>query len=357
MQLAASTGKIMANLTTTAQSTKKFLPVLAFLLISLILVGIIIYRLTRQPEPETLQPISTPTINQDSSQNPPQSINLDNVQIPEIPEELPVYIVQPFNVTRATASSLATSFGINKDPFLVEENTLDGQQFSFEQDTRNLTISQTTLRFSVDLTGPEISTVLSEGELREKSQSFVNNISVIQDKLSLLPEEIKYMKVSGDRFASANSFSDAQFIEFPYKKQLSGIEVVDNTPQSPFATIQIRKDGQVTFFGSRFFDRFAEMGSYKLKSVERALEEIKKGQGKVIYTAFPDEFGQTLELFRTQPANIELATITKLDLAYFLPDDIAEPIQPIFVFEGSFKTNKNESGRVVIYLPAIKQTK
>ena len=57
------------------------------------------------------------------------------------------------------------------------------------------------------------------------------------------------------------------------------------------------------------------------------------------------------------PENIDNAKIEKVSLAYFLPNDLKEAVQPIFVFEGGFKTDQNENGEVVIYLPAIKQNK
>jgi len=57
--------------------------------------------------------------------------------------------------------------------------------------------------------------------------------------------------------------------------------------------------------------------------------------------------------YSMEPAEIKDVMLDKVELAYFLPQDLKELIQPVFIFEGSFNYN-DLKGKAIIYLPAIK---
>ena len=80
----------MTTLTTTAQSFKKMAPFLFFVIVTVLLIGIIIYRFTRKPETPPSAPIMPPQISQDPSQKQPGSFDFNKLEIPDIPRELPV---------------------------------------------------------------------------------------------------------------------------------------------------------------------------------------------------------------------------------------------------------------------------
>jgi len=347
----------MASLTTTSQSLKKITPFLIFGLIILILAGAIIYRLTNKPKAPLPVAINPPEITQNPSQQQPRSFDFSNIQIPDSPKKLPVYAVKPYNMTEATTTTLAFSLGFSGNPSSVKGNTLDGEQYSWNMNNLTLTVSQTNLEYhNNEYRNRTLSTVdgLPLDQLREKVDSFIQKVGLLGESLTLRKTE--YQVISGLYRLPVENFEDVQIIEFSFGKQLSNVPLVNNYPDSGFARVRITKDGEVTYLTSRFFDKFSESGSYDLKTAKEAISEIQKGQGKVVQTQVLDEKGIPSNIYE-HPENIENAKIEKVSLAYFLPNDIKDSVQPIFVFEGSFKTNKNEGGKVVIYLPAIKQAK
>ena len=90
-----------------------------------------------------------------------------------------------------------------------------------------------------------------------------------------------------------------------------------------------------------------------MKNSKEAIDAIKRGQGKVVQTLLLDENDQALELFRIGPQDIKDVTIENLSLAYFLPDDPGQLIQPVYVFQ-SISEKNNQKIKVFVYLPAIK---
>ena len=344
----------MTNLTATAQSIKKIAPFLFIGLIIAILVVAIIYRFTRKPEVPS-PPTSPPSISQDPSQKQPQSIDFSQTERIETPDRLASYQAHKYNNGDSEATNIASVFGFEAGPSSINEGGSGGKLYSFTSQKSSMTISQ--YRLLYNRTPVESNANLSLSELEEISRKFIESTPLVEKNLPLNQQKIKFLtKATTGKLVSASSFENAYAAEFSFDKNLSSLPIFTNSPDTTYTTVRITKSGEIIYFSSRFFEKFTEIGLYKIKSQQEAVEEIKAGQGKVVQTQILDENGQALELFRNQPENIELATITKLNLAYFLPDDLTEPIQPIFAAEGTFKKG-SENGKVVIYLPAIKQGK
>ena len=301
------------------------------------------------------QPISQPSISQAPSQKQPQSFDFSRIEKANTPEKLPSFQAYEYNINDATAAGIASVFGFEAGPSSINEEGFGGKLYSFTSQESSMTISQ--YRLLYNRTPAETSDNLPLPELEEISRKFIESIPLVEKDLTLDEQKIKFLaKATTGKLVSASSFEGAYVVELSFDKNLSSLPIFTNSPDTTYTTVRVTKSGEIIYFSSRFFEKFTEIGLYKIKSQQEAVEEIKAGQGKVVQTQILDENSQALELFRNQPENIQLATITKLDLAYFLPDDFAEPIQPIFVFEGSFQSADGK-GRVVIYLPAIKQTK
>src|SRR3990167_3256799 len=349
-------GLKMTNLTTTAQSLKKIAPFLIFGLIVFILIGANIYRLTNKPKATPPSAVNPPEIIQNPSQEQPRSFDFSNIQVPEFPKKLPVYAVISYNVTDAVAKTLATTLGFSGEPTSTNENTHDGREYIWNQSDSILTVSQTSLQYrNTQYLGGPLPTAggLPLDELQERATSYAKKITVLGQDLEIDPQKTKYWVISENNRVRTDSFENTQMVTFSYRQKLEGLPIVSNDPTASNLTVRIQRDGEVIHLFSRFFDNFSQESSYALKSKEEAIEEIKNGKGRVVLTQIVDERSLTLDPYNN-PINTESAFITNISLAYFLPNDIKDTVQPIFVFEGSFKTNKNEDGKVVIYLPAIR---
>lgn len=324
-------------------------------LIIIILIGAIVFRFTRKPEGPPPTRLESPIIRQDSEQTQPKSFDFSGMEAPDLPKELPVYNIQPYNITETGATTLASNLGFSGTPSSVRENTLDGKEFSFSQDDLRLTLSQTSVEYR-DL-GSQVPTAegaLSFEQLKEKVDSFIDKIAILGE---IELQNTQFQIVSEDHGRYTENFQEAQVVEFSFDKKLSGIPIVNNYPGSALTSVAITRNGEVSRLFSRFFDKFIGQDTYELQTINEAMAQLEAGQGKIIQVRITnDEQPPSFEEYE-YPEDINTAKIEKAFLAYFLPSDIKETVQPIFVFEGGFETTQGENGKVVIYLPAIKQDK
>lgn len=343
----------MADLTTTIHYIKRLAVILIFLsLVGILLVAIFYQYREKPPQLPSAKPISPPIINQNPSQKQPRFFDFAQTQTTTVPERLPVVTAEKYNLTDQIAQNIAASFGVTTQPFLIDENTLDGKQYNWTQNGLSLALSQTRLRFEkTKSTQPQAN--LPQNQLQEIASNFVQKIPLTAKEQVLNQQKTKYQSLANGRLVSASSFGGSQIIEFVYDKNISNLPLVGHSPNTGYSVLRIKKNGEIIYLSSLIFNRFVELDSYKLKALQEATDEVRSGQGKMVRTAVLDENGQALELFRTQPVEIGSVTFTNISLAYFLTDDPNETIQPIFVFEGKFQEEPNQDGEVVIYLPAI----
>ena len=270
--------------------------------------------------------------------------------------QLPIFFAHPYKITEEAAKTLATNLGFPGNPTSTAENTLDGKEYTWIQGDLRLIIGQTSLQYSnTRYRSEELLTAgeLSLDKLQEKAASFVQKIAVLKEDLEIDSKKTKYWVISGNNRVRTDSFKNTQMVTFSYQQKLAGLPIVSNDPTTSYLMVRIKRDGEAIHLFSRFFDKFSQESSYALKSKEEAIEEIKNGKGRVVLTQIVDERSLPLDPYNN-PINPKEVKIENISFAYFLPNDIKDTVQPIFVFEGIFKTNKNENGKVVIYLPAIR---
>lgn len=350
----------MANLTTTAQIIKKILPLLGVFLIFLLLIVTIFarYRQPQVPIPTTT-PIPPPTITQNPLQTGSPTLDFSQARPPQIPGKLPVFTAQKITLSDSFARSLAASFDITSEPFLVEENTLNGKQYTFRKGEATLTINENSIRYENYTPNLTSENKLTENELENTALTFTQQLPTTNDNLTINRNLTKFLEIKSsgfeDSIASASSFQDANLVEYFLDKSIpSNVPLIGPTPETTFANARINKSGEILYFRSMLLGNFVEQDLYELKNPQEATSEVAKDSGKIVQTLLLDENNQANELFRSQPINLETANITNIYLAYFLPDDLSEQIQPIYVFEGKFQNELTQNGKVVIYLPAIK---
>lgn len=350
----------MANLTTTAQTIKKILPFLGIFLLFSLLIAAIFFRY-RQPKISlpTTTPIPPPTIIQHPSQTSSPALDFSQAPIPQIPDQLPVFTAQKIVLSDSFAQSLATSFSITSDPFLIEENTLSGKQYTFRKGEVSLAINENTIRYENYNSNLTPENKLTEAELENTALTFAQQVPTVGDNLTLNRSLTKFLKIKSggfeDSITSASSFQDANLVEyFLDKSPFPNIPLIGPTPETTFANVRINKSGEILYFRSMLSGNFIEQDLYKLKPPDEATSAVTKGSGKIMETLLLDENNQANELFRSYPISLEAANITNIYLAYFMPENLSEQIQPIYVFEGKFQNELTQNGKIVIYLPATK---
>lgn len=346
----------MASLTTIAQTFKKAAPVLVFLLLITLLIGLILFRYKKpMPQLRPTEPVASPSIPQNPNLKQPTSFDFSQVQKPTVPNSLPVFKAQPTELIDSLAQAAASSFGITTKPLFIDENTLDSKLYSFKEDDITLAISQTVIRYEKKSFKAEEASNLTEQDLQNSVLSFIQKKPILDKTVVFNPQKTKYLKKTPTgRLASARSFADAQIVEFSYDKNLVGLPLIETSPDLGQTTVRITKSGEIIYLRSRFFANLSESDPHPTKTPKEAIAEVAAGQGKIVQTALLDESAQALELFRFQPVDIGQLNVVSINLAYFVPQNLAELLQPIYVFEGYSQKAIGQKIRVIVYLPAVK---
>lgn len=348
------------NLTRYSELYKKSRPFLGVGIIILSLLVLIYLKYFVETEKQKTGPkITPPSISQNPNQDLPKEFKFPDATSITIPQQLPVYQTSLTDLNDQEYRQIAAIFGITDAPTLTNKNTHDGTQLIWQQSGSILTISQTNLMYS-SYTKSIPKPALTLTELKNVAESLIAKISILDKSLQLDLSRIIFIKTRinagtyEDELTSADSFEDAEYIEFNFLKNLSDSPVYYGPPDASFLQIRLAKDGRLVQLTSRIFKDFTPAENYNLKSPQEAIAEVKNGQGKIVQTLFPDKYGQAFEIFRTQPAAIENLDVQHISIAYYLPSNPTEYIQPVFVFEGIFNYKPDQIGRAIIYLPAIK---
>lgn len=349
------------NLVESAKLLKKMRPYILAGVLIITLSALIYLRYFKKTTGNDLNPIITlPQIAKNPTQKQPAAYKFPDTKNVSIPKQLPVYRATVTKDESINFQELASTFGISTKPLLTNENTHDGKQIIWQQADTTLIISQTNLSYSNYL-APTQGENLNMLELQKIAANFIEKIKILDKSLTLDPNQIVLLrtKVRGsnnpeEELISAESFEKAEFIEFNYKKYLSNLPLYYSTPTSPYLKIRLSKNGTVVYLASRIFQDFSATVNYNLKTLKQAVSEIKNGQGIIVESILPDKYGNTFELYRTQPFKIETLDVKAVYLAYYLSENINEPVQPVFVFEGSFQHEDSQTGKATVFLPAIK---
>lgn len=344
----------MISLTETSQKFKRlFLPI-AFILIVLIFVGLIWLRLNakNKPAPTPTTEIQSPKINSIPRQSQPQAFDTAGIATGDLPESLPILTAHKYSIDQSFAQQIAGILGIKDQPKKIYENTPDGKQFLFSENNKVLTISQSTISYK-DYAPETTIKSYSEAELKNLSLTFLKKLPLSFENITASNQPPVYLNLKREDYSSTPNFVTAQAVEFHFDYVSDGQKILGQTTENSLVTIEIDKNGQVHTLNAHFFKSFEKAGDFKLKNQQEALQELTTKKATIVRVYIPDENGQALELFRTQPQNITTIQVGELKSAYFL--STANPnIQPVYVFLGDFRTQKGENGKVELYLPAIK---
>ncbi len=339
---------------TTIQKNKFKIAAGIFLVLVLIFINLaILGKIQSKSKKTSEQPQSPkiPTIYQNPAQKQPKRFDFSTLNQIAYPQNLPVYTAQKNQIDLSKAQAIAAKFSFTGEPSKVINSTADGTQFSWFDKNRILAISQTTIRF--DDQTQNSSNSLAEEDLKNKASDFINSLPLIGSGLVLNDKKTAYYAYSNSKLISASSFADSQYVQFSFDRNLSNNPIYNSALNPSYLTISIKKDGNINQLYTKIFSDFTANGQYPLKTLDEAKKEIENGQGKIVNTFMPDKNGQALQLYQLQPNDISIAKFNNVALAYFLPVSTSENIVPIFVFTGDFLTYSNQTGKIVLYLPAI----
>ena len=343
----------MISLNQTAPAIKKLGIISAIVSIILVLIFLIFLRYSER-EQDLTPALPPPTITQDPSQNQPESFVFPNLESLAFPKSLPTFQADLINFNDTSLQAVAQAFGIASEPFLIEEQTLNGRQLNWQENGKILSINNASLRYSDSGPFTNQDQNLTLQELEDRAKEFIQEIPILDKSLTLQETGTAFIILKDEDFLSENSLEKAQVVEFKFEKRLDNYPLYNGGPLSSYLEIRLDKKGNVTNLKSRIFEGFTQENEFNLKELDSIIEEVRNGQGKIVHTAIPDPQGHSFELFRVRPFDIERLEVQNITLGYFLGLDYEESIQPVFILEGEFQHSTQEVGRSYIIVPAIR---
>lgn len=345
----------MADLTTTSSLVKKLVFPLIILLVIIGLVILIFFRYRQKPEENQAVNKKTPeapVIKQDPKQRPPSFIDLTQIPKKQFPKTLPIYTLTKYSeLSQDEAQQVAGALGFQEPPFFIDKNTTEGIQYNWEEKDASLALSPISLRYK-NANSSLNSVSQSEEALTAIARDFMAKISITPANLQANPKKTVYLKKTPSLPVSTSSLAQADLVDIQFETKIEDLPVLSNSPNSSTTVIRLAKNGDVVSLSMRLYKEIARGQTFNLKDLKQAKEEITAGKGTIVQTLILDENNQALELFRVLPTEIKNLQIKDVYLAYYLQDKNPS-VQPIYVFEGTFKKG-NQNGKAWLYLPAIK---
>jgi hypothetical protein len=267
------------------------------------------------------------------------------------PERLPVLeIVSRGPYTREEATLVAFAAGFQGQP-IVGEDVRMGTTYIWTSNTASLVVysGPRAVEYARNEYTESVVSRYTEIELRERAERFLS------ERL-LVPKEyfeftsLQYLSfLGGHEELIKTSEGNAQFYQYDFSPAGSGFKVVSFDPNSTVYTVLILPDGTVQKAQTEDLGELtASTESYIIKNYKEVLETLSEAD---IITIDGGNIPPSL-LDRNVVENV---TINDVELAYLMPADGTNVLQPIFILDGLADIrNIRERVSVVLYLPAFK---
>lgn len=329
----------MINLTATASLIKKYLGPLILSVLTLLFIFLILLRFINFGGKEDLPPLEKPQLNA----YPPEitTIGTQNLKTPKNqPKKLPVYQTSQEGNLQESSQFFATKLGFKDKPRDIGDISLgSGKIYASEGGTlivyRNVIIYQKNFKKA-----PFVLTNLDS--LKTQAKNYFQNLGLATDLF--LEPGISYSYILGESLQKTKDQGKANFINLTYNYSIEGIKTI-----SPASPIEITMDatGNVIRASYGNLNLGTREENYPLVKANEALNLIKKGYGQIIDIK-SDKYDISSQ--KTLP-QIQLS---EAYLAYYLPGNPQNIIQPVWVFEGEALIGKSQTS-ITIAIEAVKK--
>lgn len=149
-----------------------------------------------------------------------------------------------------------------------------------------------------------------------------------------------------ETFATQDAeLADAYVVGFQPKINKTGM--IADRPDTALSNVWITKTGQVAKASVLGFS-LNQLKNYPLRNIKTAQADLLAQKATLVWLKKP-AYAPSL------PANVLSFVVNKIYLAYFLPNQENDILQPIYVFEGKTTLQSGEIEEAAIYLPAIEE--
>lgn len=360
----------MATLTETAKAVRRLGLGLVILMLGYILSAALLGVLKAQwraahpppaPGPEAkfgkLPPLHLSGIPLPTEPQPEFVLETITGTLPSFPKILKVYpLVLPQKTILAEdfALALARSLGFSGQPSRLTTIDYLWQKESGETLGMNIITRNFELKENWQNLNPEPGKLPGKEPLAESARAFISSKGLLGKTYKDSATAVILLRLENGIFKEAADPAQAEVARVDFFRFLIGEK--EKTPllsQSPKRGITRLytdgKGGTAINYTDWTYD-FGGGSDYPLREAAAAWEELKSGQGKVVYLSLMDKTGEGD--FGPLP-QLKTVTINEVFLAYFDDEQRQNFLQPIYVFSGEAAVLGGAKTDYIAYVPAI----
>jgi hypothetical protein len=270
--------------------------------------------------------------------------------LPILTKVLPVYrfiTPEPNVLDSDRAAKLAANFGFS-GPQQIDAVTF--RYLDPNHPTQEIGINIVSKNFVIltnDFSHPTILKTPPEGtseQVIEAARNVLDLRNLLAIDLEGSKTSIRYLKISGNSLAPANSISESNFARVDiFRKNINNYPIL--TPGYSDGLIHLvlagtRTEPTKVVEASYIYWPYdaSSSSTYPIRSSASAWEELRLGQGSLVTPSSP---------------NFTEARIKNISLAYFEAKEFQPYMQPIYLFKGVGLAQDGSEVEVVLYLPAV----
>lgn len=168
-------------------------------------------------------------------------------------------------------------------------------------------------------------------------------------------------KYVNNKVVKTEDRADAQLFKIDFFRSIDGVKILGPDPTKGLLQTYIGKDVTQQGYNERSNATFPIMdlayneidpntaASYPLVDLTEAWANVKQGKG-VVASVQPKGYNPFVDY---EPTSVQDILINKIYIAYYETPTAQKYLQPIYVFEGNYKSSGTQGGDIMIYFPAI----
>lgn len=290
---------------------------------------------------------------------PTYNLETTTGRLPAMPTIINVYsVMKPSYIfsMEGVAESIAASVGFKGAvPAMETANT-----YLWKDNQKNLRINRVTGNFTFESDLRLLESKVFPGSISSESKGEKDALGLVK-KYPIIPEdylagtqESRLLQIKNARLEKADSLSEAEIVRVDFFRKITteGLEVpiLGPDPKEGLITAWVTGKGdpiRINFNAWKI--DLEKTGTYPLKPISAAWEELNNGTGKLVYLR---EKNEDLEQLYT-PKALGKVMIRNVYLAYYDEPETHDFLQPIYVFEGEAFVEGNRKADCVYYVPVL----
>jgi hypothetical protein len=322
---------------------------LVFLAAFIIIIFLKIKSNSNKPSNQITETVPKPIITSTFQSTPTLKLELNTT--PQLPESLPLVMINKSNLSTMENSSIAKNLGFNEAPKITRDVRY-GDIYIWKNNKYGLTVnpklSQYHLSSFTNLNNVTPFQGLEEKKYLEISDEFLSKLQPLNTG-GLIIDKIQYLlisKITGG-FSLSNK-DDYIIFEITFKLGSLDYNVVDQTSPGTAGYLRLLKNGDVYEF---FTTNISTVKILEEKHKVKNLKEIEENLDKASIVAVGGFYGAVSDLPK---GDVDAISINSIEIVYLIDNNKQNTYQPVYLMKGKgYSKMLKKEVFPTLYLPAF----